>query len=617
MILMVFAKLSMGSLPRIFLPGSLGASQFLSRRQCNLSKLNIIRNLYVSTNLCCKRKSKLSYFHATSSIPLLDKTIGDVLIESAEKHPDKEFVVFSSGDVRKTFRNFKNEVHRLSRGLIHLGVRRGDRVAIWGPNSLEWLHTQYAVASIGAILVNINPACRHAELEHALSTAGVKMLLSASTFKTQDYYDIIATICPHITSAKPGNLQSQRLPDLESIVLYGGESRPGTSSLDDVMSMGNDEDAKIMDACMKSVQFDDPSNIIFTSGTTGLPKGATLTNHLSVNNSHFLGNRMELENSNHVACAPPPFTHIFGTNIISLNCMLHGVKMVVPAPSFEPGPTIKAIHHEKCTLVFGTPTMFISILHDESLKDYDVSSVQTIFCGGTSIPPETMKLAQSIMGLDEVVSAYGLTEVGGISTVVCKQDTLERRLNTVGKVQDHLEVKVIDPSTKETVTMGTAGELCFRGWCVMKEYWGNPDRTRETIDENRWFHTGDVGTIDDQGYFKIESRLKDLIIRGGSNIYPAEVEHLIHTHPCVQEVQVIGIPDDVMGEEVCAVVMLKPGTENSVEEDIREFCKGKISHYKIPRYVRFVNEFPTTVSGKIQKFKLREHIQDLLDTKRL
>ncbi|XP_071499928.1 medium-chain acyl-CoA ligase ACSF2, mitochondrial-like [Diadema antillarum] len=561
-----------------------------------------------------RTETSLSYCRASPAdncaAKLIRKTIPDVLDETTEKYPDKECVVFSADNERRTFRRFKEEVDRLALGLVRTGVRHGDRVGIWGPNTLEWLHTQYAVASIGAILVNINAACRPAELHHIMAKAGVKTLVSASSFLTQDYYEMIAEICPSITSSLAGKLQSPHLPDMESVVMYGGEKRPGVYVMDDVMSMGTDEDMKVLKACRGKLGCDDASNMIFTSGTTGTPKGVVLTHFKSVNNMHHTGLRMSFDKIDHVSCAPVPLAHIFGTNIVSLLHILFGRKMVFPSPSFQAGSTVKAINDERCTMMFGAPTMFIAVLNHEWVSQYDVTSMRSIFVGASPIPPETLEEARKVMGLEEVMSGYGLTETSPVATMTTHNDTEEKRLCTVGKLSPYLEMKIIDPETQTTVPLGSPGEVCVRGYSVMAGYWGQDAKTREVIDDEDWLHTGDVGSMDSEGYLRIVGRIKDMIIRGGVNIYPTEIENFIYTHPAVQEVQVIGIPDSYMGEELCAVVKLKPG-EDTTAEDIKAFCKGKISHYKIPRYIRFVQEYPMTGSGKIQKFKLREQWKNI------
>ncbi|XP_072171453.1 medium-chain acyl-CoA ligase ACSF2, mitochondrial-like [Diadema setosum] len=438
-----------------------------------------------------------------------------------------------------------------------------------------------------------------------MAKAGVKTLVSASSFLTQDYYEMIAEICPSITSSLAGKLQSPQLPDMESVVMYGGEKRPGVYVMDDVISMGRDEDMKVLKACRSKLGCDDTSNMIFTSGTTGAPKGVVLTHFQCINSMHHAGLRMSFDKIDHISCAPVPFAHIFGTNNISLFHVLFGRKMVIPSPSFHAGPTIKAINDERCTMMFGVPTMFIAVLNHVWISRYDVTSLRSVFVGASPIPPETLVEARKVMGLEEIMSAYGLTETSPMVTMTTRSDTEEKCVYTVGKLLPYLEMKIIDPETQKTVPVGSPGEVCVRGYAVMAGYWREEAKTREVIDAENWLHTGDVGSMDSEGYLRIVGRIKDMITRGGVNIYATEIENFIYTHPAVQEVQVIGIPDSYMGEEVCAIVKLKPG-EDTTAEDIKVFCKGKISHYKIPRYIRFVQEYPMTVSGKIQKFKLRE-----------
>ncbi|XP_071510343.1 medium-chain acyl-CoA ligase ACSF2, mitochondrial-like [Diadema antillarum] len=449
-------------------------------------------------------------------------------------------------------------VDRLALGLVRIGVRHGDRVGIWGPNTLEWLHTQYAVASIGAILVNINPACRPAELRQIASQAGVQTIVSASSYKTQEYYDIMAEVVPEISSATPGKIRSQELPDLQSVIMYGGEKRPGTYVMDDVMSVGSDQEAKILRECR--------------SGTTGLPKGATLTHYNAVNSVYHLGRMLQFDKFAHTACCTVPFTHLLGCMLTSLCHVTFGVHSVVPSPGFDPEATIKAIDDERCTLIYGTPAMYVALFSHEAIARHDVSGIRTMMIGASPTPPELILQAKGIFRPEEIVTAYGITETCGVS-ISRPDDPEEKRIYTVGKVLPHVEVKIVDLDTREIVPLGSKGEICIRGYNVMKGYWGQKEKTREVIDPNNWYLTGDIGTLDKDGYCQIVGRSKEMINRGGVKVFPSEVEDVLVRHPKVAAAQ--------------------------------------ISYYKIPTYVRFVEAYPMTASGKVQKNQLQEELKDI------
>ncbi|KAJ8027739.1 Acyl-CoA synthetase family member 2, mitochondrial [Holothuria leucospilota] len=573
------------------------------------------RPLSISVSLCRNRKNpqlKESYYHATSEVPFLGKTIGRVLDETVEKHPERTAYVFPKDDKRRTFREMQDEINRLAAGLLSIGVTRGDRVGMWGPNTLEWIVTQYATAKIGAILVNINPAYRTSELEYALKKVGVKALVSAQSFKTQDYYSMIEEICPELDYATPGHLKSEKLPELDSVIMLGSGQFKGALMFDDVMDLAKDVHHKKVEELSKVLQFDDPINIQFTSGTTGFPKGATLSHQNILNNSYFIGRGLRYHEKHHIINCPVPLYHCFGMVLGSMCVFTHGATCVFPSHSFEPEPTLKAVEKEKCTSQYGTPTMFIDMLNHPNFKNYDVSSLSTGVMAGSPCPVEIMKKCISEMNMHDVMIAYGLTETSPVTNFTCFGDPVELTTSTVGKAVDHTELKVIDTTTGGILPINEPGELCIRGYCVMRGYWNDEQKTKEAVDENKWFHSGDLATMDENGYCRIVGRIKDLIIRGGENIYPTEIEQFLYKHPKIEDVQVIGLPDERMGEEVCACIKLKTG-ETATAEEIKEFSKGEIAHFKIPRYIEFVGEYPMTVTLKIQKYIMRQEMAKKLN----
>ncbi|XP_030836363.1 medium-chain acyl-CoA ligase ACSF2, mitochondrial [Strongylocentrotus purpuratus] len=575
---------------------------------CPSSGLDCYRLTVALTSRCLSTTScvhNLSYRQADPALPLLGKTIGQIVDDTTEKFPDREYVVFSRDKVRRTFSQFREECDRLAAGLLATGVGRDDCVGIWGPSTLEWVLTQFATARIGAILVNINPAYRQDELEYALKKVGVKTIVSAQSFKTQNYYEMLNGICPEMTTATPGNIKSENLPMLKSVVMMGKGNFPGTFSFDDVMDMGKEDHFKHIEKMKSVLQFDQPVNIQFTSGTTGKPKGATLTHHNIVNNSYFIGAVLKYHEQEHRIGVPVPLYHCFGMVGGSLCAMVHGNTCVFPSPSFEPEASLKGIQEERITSQYGTPTMFIDMLNHPNFNQYDMSSLTTGIMAGSPCPIETMKQTRSLMNMKDVCIAYGLTEV---SPVICQtemHDPVDLRVSTVGKPSPHNEIKIIDPQSGELVPYNTPGELCSRGYTTMVGYWKDEVKTKEAIDQTGWFHSGDIATMNEEGYITMAGRIKDLVIRGGENIYPTEIEQFLYKHPKIEDVQVIGVPDERMGEELCAWIRLKAGQEATPEE-IKAFCKGKISHFKIPRYIEFVDEFPLTVTGKVQKFKMRQ-----------
>jgi fatty-acyl-CoA synthase len=521
-----------------------------------------------------------SYAHGPSATPLLGDTIGDLFRATAMTFGAREALVVRSQNRRFTWTGLDQEVRRAAKGLMALGVHKGDRVGVWAPNRFEWVVLQFATATAGAILVNINPAYKTAELEYVLNQAGVSVLVTAARFRQSDFAAMVREVRP-------------RCPELREVIVLEEDWQRLVSS-----TIGDDE----LEARAASLHPDDPINIQYTSGTTGFPKGATLSHHNLANNGYFCGEILRYTAEDRV-CIPVPFYHCFGMVIGNLACATHGSCMVVPGEAFDPAAVLDAVVAEKCTSLYGVPTMFISVL--EKLRDEDVSSLRTGVMAGSPCPVEVMKQVRDRLHMPEVTICYGMTETSPVSTQTLTDDPVDKRVGSVGRVHPHLEIKIVHPETGAVVPRGTSGELCTRGYSVMLGYWNNPDATRHSIDAARWMHTGDLATMDESGYVNIVGRIKDLIIRGGENVYPREVEEFLYTHPAVSDVQVIGVPSVKYGEEVMAWVKPKDGCACSVAE-LEAFCRGKIASYKIPRYWKIVGEFPMTVTGKIQKFKMRE-----------
>jgi fatty-acyl-CoA synthase len=544
----------------------------------------------------------LSYVRGSTDIPLSNATVSRFLLDTVAKYPDRPAVTFREQNVRWTWRQFADEVDVLASGLLALGVETGDRVGIWSPNRAEWLLTQFATARIGAILVNINPAYRLAELEYALNKVGCKALIAAEQFKTSKYLEMLQSLAPELADAAPNALRAAKLPDLRAVIRMGDAKTPGMLNFGDVMARGRETlDTATLEALEAKLGARDPINIQFTSGTTGNPKGATLTHHNVVNNARYIAMAMRLS-ENDSLCIPVPLYHCFGMVLAVLACVSTGCTMVFPGEAFDPAATLAAVAEERCTALHGVPTMFIAELDHPDFAKYDLSRLRTGIMAGSPCPIETMKRVVSKMNLREITIAYGMTETSPVSFQSSTTDPLDKRTTTVGRIQPHLEVKIIDP-VGNVVPVGETGELCTRGYSVMKGYWDDDEKTREAI-VDEWMHTGDLATIDAEGYCNIVGRLKDMLIRGGENVYPREIEEFLFRHPKIQSVQVFGVPDQKYGEEVCAWVVLRPG-EQATAEEIREFCQGQIAHYKIPRYIRFVDELPMTVTGKAQKFVMR------------
>ncbi len=525
-----------------------------------------------------------SYVHGASDVPLLGEPIFENLRRTAERFGDREALVVPHQDHRSTYRELVDECELVARGLMARGVRKGDRVGIWSPNRYEWVILQFATAAMGAILVNINPAYRTSELEYALNQSGISFLVLAARFRQADYVAMLAEV-------------KGRCHDLrEALVLEDGwEALKRDGGKTSVESLRELE---------ATLQFDDPINIQYTSGTTGFPKGATLTHHNILNNGFFIGETLKYTPEDRV-CIPVPFYHCFGMVLGNLACTTHGAAMVIPGEAFDPVAVMETVEKERCTSLYGVPTMFIGELEHPRFKEFDFSSLRTGIMAGSPCPVEVMKKVQTVMHIPEMTICYGMTETSPVSTQCATDDPLEKRVSTVGRVHPHVEIKIVDPVSGAVVPRGTAGELCSRGYIVMRGYWNNEDATRQAIDLGRWMHTGDLATIDEHGYVNIVGRIKDMIIRGGENIYPREIEEFLYGHPDIADVQVIGVPSEKYGEEVMAWVKRREGAKVTSDELVA-WCKGKVATYKIPRHWKFVDSFPMTISGKVMKFKMRE-----------
>jgi fatty-acyl-CoA synthase len=544
----------------------------------------------------------LSLVRGDTEVALLELTIPQFLARAVERGGDREAVVFREQQVRWSWREFAARVDELAAGLLAVGIERGDRVGIWSPNRVEWLVTQFATARIGAILVNINPAYRLAELEYALNKVGMKALVSADRFKTSEYLEMLRTLAPELAQCAPGLLRSERLPHLRTVIRMGEARTPGMFNYAEVLAMASPALHARLDAITAALDPHDPINIQFTSGTTGNPKGATLTHHNVVNNGRFVAEAMRLGAADRL-CIPVPLYHCFGMVLGVLACVTEASAMIFPGEGFDPLATLSAVADERCTALHGVPTMFIAQLDHPAFSRFDLSTLRTGIMAGSPCPIETMKRVVAQMHMHEVTIAYGMTETSPVSFQSATDDPLERRVSTVGRIQPHLEVKIVD-ADGNLCPVGVKGELCTRGYSVMKGYWNDEARTAETVRDG-WMHTGDLATLDEQGFCNIVGRVKDMLIRGGENVFPREVEEYLFRHPAIQDVQVFGVPDPRFGEEVACWVVLKPG-QHAAEEDIRAFCRGQIAHYKVPRYVKFVSELPMTVTGKPQKFVMRE-----------
>ncbi|MCB4365551.1 AMP-binding protein [Hydrogenophaga taeniospiralis] len=554
-------------------------------------------------------KLETSYSRGATDRPLIEHTIGAFFDEMVGRFPDKEAVVSCHQGIRYTYLELQSKVDRIASALLRMGLEPGDRIGIWSHNNVEWLVTQFATAKAGVVLVNINPAYRVAELEYALNKVECKALIVMPSFKTTDYLEMIRSIAPELSGAVPGRLESAKLPSLKTVIQIGSDTVPGFMLFSDLLAMGDPADQAVRSYGAR-LRNTDAINIQFTSGTTGSPKGATLTHRNVLNNGFFIGEAMRLSPDDRL-CIPVPLYHCFGMVVGNLAALTHGATIVYPNDAFEPVSVLRAVQDERCTALHGVPTMFIAELDHPRFKEFDLSTLRTGVMAGSPCPIEVMKRVVSEMHMGEVTIAYGMTETSPASCQSTTDTPLEKRVSTIGKVLPHLELKVISPESGGILPVGAVGELCTRGYSVMRGYWKDAAKTAEAIDAEGWMHSGDLATIDEDGYVNIAGRIKDLVIRGGENVYPREVEEFLYRHSAIQDVQVIGVPDQKYGEELCAWVVLRDGATLS-EDELRAFCKGQIAHYKIPRYIRFVESFPMTVTGKIQKFVMREMMKEEL-----
>ena len=552
-----------------------------------------------------------SYYCGTSSTQIIYETIGAYFDGICEAFPENDALVVRHQGIRWSYRDFQAKVDALAAGLIALGIEPGDRVGIWGPNSAEWVVVQLATAKIGAIMVCINPAYRLYELEYALNKVECKAVVSAEAFKTSDYLSMLNELAPELRQCDPGQLVSEKLPHLTTVIRMGEGTTPGMFNFDRVLGMGGKAETQRLAELQTILKPDDPINIQFTSGTTGNPKGATLTHCNILNNGFLTGEAMRLTDQDRL-CIPVPLYHCFGMVLAVLACVTHGSAMVFPGEAFDPLETLATVEAERCTALHGVPTMFIGELDHPRFDEFDISSLRTGIMAGAPCPVEVMKRVLTQMHMEDILIAYGQTELSPINNMTLPNDSLERRTETVGRAMPWVEIKIVDEDGRVVAT-GEKGEICTRGYSVMRGYWNDPERTAETIDAAGWLHSGDLATMDEEGYVRIVGRIKDMIIRGGENIYPREVEEFLYQHPAISEVQVFGIPDEKMGEQVCAWVQLNEGMALT-EDELKAYCKDQITHFKIPKYVRFVTEYPMTVTGKIQKFVMRDQMVEMLES---
>ncbi|XKE55790.1 AMP-binding protein [Sutcliffiella horikoshii] len=540
---------------------------------------------------------------------LVHKTIGNLLDETVSRYPDKEAVVYVETGLRYSYKEFQQICNQVAKGLMNLGIKKGDHIAVWASNKPEWLITQYASAKIGAVLVTVNTSYQSKELEYLLRQSESTTLLLLDNFKGVSYLDMLQELCPELENCAPGELASNRLPKLKNIIFMGSERHPGMFTWDDLLNKASTITDEELMTLQNSTSYEDVINMQYTSGTTGFPKGVMLTHSNIINNAINVAECQKLTVEDRI-CIPVPFFHCFGCVMGTLAAVATGATMV-PLVMFDPLLVLKAVEQEKCTALYGVPTMFIAELNHPDFEEYDLSSLRTGIMAGSPCPTEIMKRVVHDMGAKEITIAYGQTEASPVITQTRPYDSIERRVSTVGSALDNVEVKIIDPATGETVPTGIQGELCTRGYLVMKGYYNMEDQTKDTIDKDGWLHTGDLATIDEDGYVVITGRLKDMIIRGGENIYPREIEEFLYSHPKIFDVQIVGVPDEKFGEQVAAFIKVKPG-ESLDSQEVKDYCTGKISKYKIPYYVEIVDEYPMTASGKIQKFKLREYAVNTL-----
>jgi len=548
-----------------------------------------------------------SYVSGVSDVPLLGHTIGYALDRAAAAWGDRTALLSRAQGVRWTWRELRGRADAFAAGLLALGLRRGDRIGIWSLNRAEWALTRFAAARAGLVLVTINPAYRLSELEFVLKKVGCAALVTATGFKNSDYIGMVKTLAPELATSVPGKLSAARLPHLRIVIQIGGPPVAGAIPFDEVAARGGDSERAELRKLAGQLQFDDAANIQFTSGTTGSPKGVTLTHHNILNNGYFVGRAMRLTEVDRI-CIPVPLYHCFGMVMGNLAAVTHGCAMVYPGEGFDPLATLETVQAEKCTALYGVPTMFIAELDHPDFARFDLGTLRTGIMAGAPCPIEVMRKVIDRMNMREVTIAYGMTETSPVSFQSAVNDPLERRVSTVGRIQPHLEVKIVDAEGR-IVPRGQSGELCTRGYSVMLGYWGDKEKSADVVDAAGWMHTGDLATLDAEGYCNIVGRIKDMVIRGGENLYPREIEEFLFSHPKIQDVQVFGVADQKYGEELCAWIRLREG-ETMSEDDVRDFCRGQIAHQKIPRYVEFVGEFPMTITGKVQKFIMRQRVEE-------
>ncbi len=550
------------------------------------------------------QQKRVSYAHRGSDVPLLWLTTGEMIREISVRYSENDALIVSYRNECYNYGQFYQICQQTAKGFIRLGLNKGDRVAIWATNYPEWVFTQFATAMIGAILVPINPAFRSHELEYVLKDSQSKALLLIDRFKSSDYPSMFEDVCPEAADAEPGKIKSEKFPYLESLVFLGTKKRPYMFSWEDIRTMGSQVSDQELNERETDLEPDDIINIQYTSGTTGFPKGASLSHHNIINNGFFVGENLGFTDKDRL-CIPVPFYHCFGMVLSNIASISHGATMVLPSEYFDPLEVLKAVADERCTALHGVPTMFIAELECPEFGQFDLTSLRTGIMAGAPCPMELMKKVMESMHLTDITICYGLTECSPVTNQTRLSDPVEMRVKTVGTPLQHTELKIIDPNTGKVVPVGASGELCCRGYQVMREYHGKPEETKETIDEQGWLHTGDLAVMDENGYCSIVGRSKDMIIRGGENVYPREIEEFLFTNPRIKDVQVFGVPDEKYGEEIVAWIQLKEDQQSSSEE-IRQFCKGRLAHYKVPRYIKFVTEYPMTVTGKVKKFVMRE-----------
>jgi fatty-acyl-CoA synthase len=547
----------------------------------------------------------VSHCSGPDELPLLYQTIGEAFVAAAERFPERPALVVRHQNIRWSYAEYRREVDRLAAALLALGIEPGDRVGIWAPNCHEWCLTQYATARIGAIMVCINPAYRLYELEYALNKVQCKVIIAAERFKTSDYLGMLQTLAPELARATPGHLDAHKLPHLKTVIRMGDTVTPGMFNFAAIRAAVTAADIARVDSVAAQLRPGDPINIQFTSGTTGNPKGATLTHLNILNNGRIVGAGMRLTERDRL-CIPVPLYHCFGMVMGSLACITHGAAAVFPADAFDPLATLEAVAAERCTALHGVPTMFIAELDHPRFAEFDLATLRTGIMAGAPCPVEVMNRVLTQMHMAEVLIAYGQTETSPVNHMTRTDDPIGKRVGSVGRPAAHCEIKIVD-AEGHTLPVGEKGEICCRGYAVMHGYWDDGERTRETIDAQGWLHSGDIGLMDAEGYVQVTGRIKDMIIRGGENIYPREVEEFLHTHPDIQDVQVFGIADAKYGEQVCAWIRVRPGAVLDADQ-VRDFCKDRITHFKVPQFIRFVDDFPMTVTGKVQKFRMREQM---------